>query len=141
MDCARCGSKHYVKAGMNYGKQRYKCKDCGYHYSVEYRGRYPKEVRECALRMVADGMGFRQVERALGVSNVTVMRWVRVYGETLVRNARKLLNKQQEYTLVEVDELCTFIGQKKGKPGYGYVLIEIAKPSSVGDLAVVIREP
>ena len=141
MDCSRCGSRSYVKAGYNYGKQRYKCKDCGYFYSVSYRGRYPKEIKACALRMVADGMGFRQVERALGVSNVTVMRWVRQYGETLVRHASKMLTKEAHYTMVELDELCTYIHQKKDKSGYGYVLIEIAAPSLAGDSALVIKQP
>lgn len=120
MRCSRCGSERYIKAGKKGDRQRYECKDCGYHYRVEWRGRYSKEVRECAIKMVADGMGYRQVERALGVSNVTIIRWVRQYGESLIKAGKRLLEKQEKtYDIVEIDELCTYISKKKSKNGYG----------------------
>jgi len=139
MDCARCGSKNYVKAGFNSGKQRYKCKKCGYFYSTKTRAKYPPEIKECALRMVADGMCFRQVERALGVSNVTVMKWVRSFGESLIRKSNNSL-KNKEYDIVEIDELWAFIHQKKESNGCGYALIAIPNTSSDGGLGVVIKK-
>ena len=30
--CKKCGSVNYVKNGYVYGKQRYKCKECGHNY-------------------------------------------------------------------------------------------------------------
>ncbi|KAA6328177.1 hypothetical protein EZS27_022897 [termite gut metagenome] len=35
MDCPRYGSIHYPKAGFVKGRQRYQCKECRYHYTVE----------------------------------------------------------------------------------------------------------
>jgi transposase len=32
MNCKNCQSTHQVKQGIAKGKQRYKCKDCGYCY-------------------------------------------------------------------------------------------------------------
>ncbi|WP_420845732.1 transposase-like zinc-binding domain-containing protein [Moraxella equi] len=32
--CPKCQSPSFVKAGFNNGKQRYKCKDCCYYFSV-----------------------------------------------------------------------------------------------------------
>jgi hypothetical protein len=128
-----------MKSGFNHGHQRYKCKDCGYHYSKATRDRYPKEVRECALKMVADGMGFRQVERALGVSNVTVMQWVRKYGNSLLQQARERVGG--EYDIVELDELCTFIGKKNGDSGCGFVLIECQDASCPSGLGIALRQP
>ncbi len=140
MECPRCGGNTHVKSGFKDGRQRYRCSRCRYHYSKESRWRYSKEIRECALRMVAEGMGFRQVERALGPSHVTVMQWARKYGTALLKRAQ-VAAKEQEFALVEIDELCTFIGQKKDVPGYGYLLIEIRDASLPSNLAAVIKAP
>ena len=119
MECPRCKVGSHVKSGKNGGRQRYLCKFCGYHYSVERRG-HAKEEKEYALRMVADGMSFRQVGRLLEVSQVTIMRWVRAYGEQLLQKARKQLDSPQNVIArVELDELSTFIGKKTAMVGMG----------------------
>jgi transposase-like protein len=137
MECPRCKVGTHVKSGKNGGRQRYLCKFCGYHYSVERRG-HAKEEKEYALRMVADGMSFRQVARLLEVSQVTIMRWVRAYGEHLLQQARKQLDSLQTViTQVELDELSTFIGKKNSDGGYGYVLIVIPDASSASTWVTV----
>lgn len=137
MKCTRCGCGSYVKAGKKDGRQRYKCKGCGYHYSVAKRG-YDDEVRYFALKMVSDGMGFRQVARVLEISPMTVMRWVRSYGEQLLQKARKHLDQQTCASEVELDELCTFIRKKNSNGGYGFVLIAIPGASSPSDSVTVV---
>lgn len=61
------------------GKQRYRCKSCGFNYTTGFRGK-PIELRQRALQLYLDGLGFRAIGRILGVSNVTVLNWVRAYG-------------------------------------------------------------
>ncbi len=34
MNCLRCNSSNYNKNGIVGGRQRYKCSDCGYNYTV-----------------------------------------------------------------------------------------------------------
>jgi transposase-like protein len=34
-NCPKCKKSEYVKAGFVKNRQRYKCKNCGYYYSVE----------------------------------------------------------------------------------------------------------
>ncbi|MDR2511230.1 MAG: IS1 family transposase, partial [Bacteroidales bacterium] len=34
MNCPKCKSELKVKSGFTQGRQRYKCKNCGCHYSV-----------------------------------------------------------------------------------------------------------
>ena len=70
-------------------------------YSDEFK-------REC-LKLYVNGMGFRAIERVKGVHNTTVMSWVRVVGE-LLPNAYE---KETVPQVGELDELETFIGQKK----------------------------
>ena len=38
------------------------------------------EVRQQALKLYLEGLGFRAIGRELNVSNVTVLNWVRAYG-------------------------------------------------------------
>ncbi|MDD5581220.1 MAG: IS1 family transposase, partial [Methylobacter sp.] len=35
MKCPKCRSEACVKAGIVQGRQRYRCKDCGYRHTVK----------------------------------------------------------------------------------------------------------
>jgi transposase len=111
MKCPRCVVGKHVKAGFKNNRQRYLCKLCGYHYSVEKRG-YDREVKEYALRMVADGSSFRQVSRVLEISPATVLRWVRAYGEQLLQSRNQTKAPEKHIAEVELDELCTYVAKK-----------------------------
>jgi len=46
MDCPKCKSSLKTKDGIVRNKQRYKCKDCSYRYTVVAKSDVkPKEVR------------------------------------------------------------------------------------------------
>lgn len=77
--CKRCGGTDSHKNGMMNGKQRYRCKGCGFNYTTGFRGK-PIELRQQALNLYLEGMGYRAIGRKLEVSNVTVLNWVRAYG-------------------------------------------------------------
>jgi transposase-like protein len=79
MICKRCGGNQSHKNGMMNGKQRYRCKSCGFNFTTGFRGK-PIELRQQALKLYLEGLGFRAIGRILGVSNVTVLNWVRAYG-------------------------------------------------------------
>ena len=84
MDCPRCGSVEYVKAGIVFGRQRYRCKFCHYHYTVVNRsGEKPPETRQLALDMYLEGLGFRAIGRLLQVSHTAVFGWVKQAGENV----------------------------------------------------------
>jgi transposase-like protein len=77
--CNRCGGTESHKNGMMNGKQRYRCKSCGYNFTTGFRGK-PIELRQKAVKLYLEGMGFRAIGRMLDVSNVTVLNWVRAEG-------------------------------------------------------------
>jgi transposase len=64
---------------MMNGKQRYRCKTCGFNFTTGFRGK-PMEVRQQALKLYLEGLGYRAIGRELNVSNVTVLNWVRAFG-------------------------------------------------------------
>lgn len=81
--CPKCSGESFIKAGLITNKQRFKCKDCGYHFTVAKEGKSidPKIVKR-ALQLYIEGMSYREIENVLGVSHVSVMNWVKKHNIT-----------------------------------------------------------
>ena len=111
-ECPYCDdTQHQVKAGKTgAGSQRYKCNRCQRRYTPQPRQMYSEAMRQQAVKMYADGAGFRQVARHLGVDHVTIMNWVRAHANQLPAAP---LPEEEPLHIVEMDELHTFVGQKK----------------------------
>jgi transposase-like protein len=132
MTCSKCSSERRVKSGIVRGRQRYKCKDCGCNYSVELKSTAkPRYLKKQALHLYLEGLGFRSIGRFLGVSNVSVLNWIRSFG----KEVEKLNSESKEIEMVEVDEMHSYIGSKKTIVGYGLLLIDMEKTSSTSLLA------
>jgi transposase-like protein len=121
MECKRCKSKQIINNGKVRNKQRYNCKSCGFNF-VEIDERSGKNIdkQKMAIHLYLENMGFRAIGRVLGVSNVTVLNWIRAAGEWLEKYHHQ--NKHQQRGTVEVielDEMWHFIGSKKISYGYG----------------------
>lgn len=101
-----------VKVGKTLaGSQRYKCQHCSKKYTPEAKTRgYSKEVRDRAVRMYVDGLSFRRVARHVGVHHQTVVDWVNAHEEALPQAP-----VPEQVEVVEMDELFTYIGEKKTK--------------------------
>ena len=70
MACPRCGSAAYCKNGIIQGRQRYRCKQCQYNYTVVQSSHVKSpETRQLALNLYLEGLGFRAIGRILKVSN------------------------------------------------------------------------
>lgn len=135
--CTGCGSDRRSKAGIHKGNQRYKCKDCGRHYSVaQYSRIYPQATRRLALEMYLEGLGFRAIGRVLKVSYVTVFGWIKELG-----CKAEELKSEQSVEVVELDEMHTYVGNKKVTSGYGLLLIDIESGSSLLSLGAGERQP
>ena len=82
MDCPKCGGQSNCKDGMVKGRQRHLCKVCGHRYTVSQRaGAGNRAIRRQALELFLEGLGFRSIGRILGFSNVTILNWIRAFGE------------------------------------------------------------
>ena len=81
MICPDCQSDRVAKNGRQQGKQRYICRGCGRQFLDRYTPRgYPLEVRQMCLALHAQGIGFREIERQMGVDCNTVINWVKSEG-------------------------------------------------------------
>ncbi len=136
MNCPRCNSSSHKKNGIVGGRQRYKCHDCGYNYTVELKSTaFSASVKRQALQLYLERLGFRSIGRVLGVSHVSVQRWIKKFGQEL-----EDLKSENEISIVEMDEMHTYIGNKQNISGSGLLLIELGKSSSTALLVAEERK-
>jgi transposase len=136
MNCPRCKSPDHKKNGKVDARQRYKCNVCGYNYSVEIKSTASSaSVKRRALQLYLEGLGFRSIGRFLGVSHVSVQKWIKKFGQDL-----EDLKSENEISIVELDEMHTYIGNKKNIAGSGLLLIELGKSSSTALLVAEERK-
>ena len=126
MKCPKCKNNHCRKDGLVNGKQRYKCKDCNHRFTVELKSTaQPASTKKQALELYLEGLGFRSIGRFLGISHVAVYKWIKSFGQQVEK-----IKSKQKIKIVELDEIHTYISQKKIIAGSGLLLIEMGKNSS-----------
>ena len=113
MPCPYCyASKQQIRSGFNRsGSQRYQCKRCQRRYTPNPKeAGYPPATREQAIRLHAEGNNFRQIARLLNISHATVMNWVKAHADQLPAAP---MPAERPHHIIEMDELHTFVGDKK----------------------------
>jgi transposase-like protein len=103
-----------VKNGQNRsGSQRWQCKHCQRKYTPEpHEAGYDESVRQRAVQMYVDGMNLRRIARTLGVVHQTAANWVNAQADQLPDSPP---TPPEPLQVNELDELYTFIGDKKTK--------------------------
>ncbi len=122
--CPKCHTEDCTKDGIVKGKQRYKCKSCGYRHTVSHRG-ISLDIKRQALELYLEGLGFRSIGRFLKCSHVSVYYWIKAYGESI-----EAIRSDAGVDVVERDEMHTYIGVKKAIAGFGLLLIDMENASS-----------
>ncbi|MEM9299176.1 MAG: helix-turn-helix domain-containing protein [Bacteroidota bacterium] len=78
--CPKCNSSVVIKSGIIKNRQRFKCKKCHYLFTVNKLGKIIDDYYVIkALQLHLEGISYREIERLLGVSHVSVMNWVKKY--------------------------------------------------------------
>ena len=114
MKCPKCESEEKTKNGFKNSVQRYKCKRCGCNYTKSKPYGYSIEVKRKALKYYLEGIGFRRIERLLGMSHVTVINRVKKAGEKINDIAFEE-KKSEKVDALEMDELCINLKKIKQK--------------------------
>ena len=125
--CPKCKSTDRVKNGHIKGRPRFRCKECGYDYTVIQKSTsVPIDKKRLALQMYLEGLGFNSIGRLLNVSHVAVLKWIKRYGQQEAE-----LRSDKEIEIMEMDEMHSYIGSKKTTVGSGLLLIEMGTNSSI----------
>ena len=75
--CPKCQNNQIVKSGIVKNRQRYLCKPCNYFFSVNKLGKKIDDYYVTkALQLYHEGLSFREIERIIGVSHVSISNWV-----------------------------------------------------------------
>ena len=74
-----------------------------------------------ALQLYIEGISYREIERILGVSHVTVMNWVKKYNIKAPKNS----DYRPTYKILTHSELVRYIGQKEQLGDSGLVVTEL----------------
>jgi transposase-like protein len=121
-NCPNCNSTEFIKSGIVKDRQRYKCKACSYFFTVNKHG---KEIDDYyvnkALQLYLEGLSYREIERVLGVSHVSIMNWVRKYNIKRPKN----LNYHPSYKILNASELALFFSNPKNLIGAGVIINEL----------------
>ena len=128
-NCPRCKSENIRKDGIVKQRQRFRCKECNYRFTVEYIGK-PEKLKRDALILYLEGLGFRSIGRYLGVSHVAVFNWIKSFGQSIDN-----IRSDDKIEIIEIDEMHTYVGSKKTSFGSGLLLIEMGTGSSIVKLA------
>ena len=120
--CPNCSSDQIVKSGIVNKRQRFKCKQCNYFFTVNKLG---KKIDDYfvnkALQLYLEGLSYRVIERILGVSHVSIMNWVKRYGIKRPQNK----NYHSSYKILNGKELAVYFQNPNNLKGAGVVVTEL----------------
>ena len=105
--CSKCGENSYYKSGKANGKQRYKCKECGCHFTMkDRREKYSTKQRLAAVTLFRKGLSLRSIAEVIGANNVIVLYWIRNIGKFIKNTVLSAaVQSSKELEVIEIDEL------------------------------------
>ncbi|MFM7468390.1 MAG: hypothetical protein ACKO37_02675 [Vampirovibrionales bacterium] len=128
--CPKCGSQEKAKAGFVKGVQRWQCKNCPCKYTRSTPKGLGHKRWAFAEELYASGVSMRRIGQLVGVSTVAVLKHMRKVNTSQARL------EPQAVTVLELDELCTFLTKKNAKSGYGWLFVEKQDASWIGKWVV-----
>ena len=104
ISCKRCQSEKSTKAGKMNCKQRYRYKDCGYHFTSEDgRVKYGANDRFVALTLYRKRLSLRSIAEIIGTSNVLILYWIRNIGGFVQENVlSKPLSSSEAMDIIDL---------------------------------------
>ena len=137
-NCKNCKSSKVVKCGTVRNKQRYKCKECNYHFVEGDERTNEKIIAMKALCVLLYSLGkgsYNMLGKLFGRNRSLIYRWIREAG--LSMDEPKI---DGEITEIEFDEMWHFIQKKKENFGSSKLLTAAAGELLPGFSVVVIAQ-
>ena len=79
---------------------------CTYIKNTGSKRGYPEEVKRKAIKYYLEGLGFRQIERLMHVSHVSVINWVKKAAKEIRKEEDKEEKQKIKTEVIELDEMC-----------------------------------
>ena len=136
--CKNCKDEKPVKNGIVRGKQRYKCKSCGYNFVIGDDRTSENIIALKALVVLLYSLAkgsYNMLGTIFGRNRSLIYRWVKEAGLSFDEPVI-----DGEIREIEFDEMWHFIGSKKTNFGSSKPLIAARGKLSPGFSAVVILQ-
>jgi transposase len=115
MTCKRCESVNFCKNGIVRGQQRFLCKECGCNFTNTPKRGKPSFMKAQAIDLYIFGrMSFCGIAKHLGVSDTTILRWVRTAAKAVPDPEIPADTKN-----IMIDEMWHFVQKKHRNSGFG----------------------
>ena len=116
-------SSNKVKRGVINGRQRYTCKRLLVIIILLFKNPFKTGfIKRKALQLYLEGLDFRSIGHIYEISHVSVYNWIKSFGSKL-----HPIRSDTEIEVIEMDEMHSYIGNKKTTVGYGLLLIDMGK--------------
>lgn len=120
--CPKCESLQAVRNGIVNNRQRFRCKNCQYNFTVDKVGKGISTYYVIkALQLYIEGVSLREIERLLGVSHVSVMNWVKKYQIKVPEKN----SYHPTYKILNQKELATYFANPDNVTGAGMIVTEL----------------
>lgn len=120
--CPKCQNSNIVKSGVIKDRQRYLCKTCSYYFTVNKLGKKIDNYYVTkALQLYLEGLSYREIERIIGVSHVSISNWVKDF--KLKRPTHS--NYHPSYKIFKHTELVEYLKNKDEMSGAGMIITEL----------------
>lgn len=124
MHCKYCYDERLVKNGFVRGQQRWRCQSCFRNQVAgDKRTKYDNKIKHQALAMYLNSSGIRSIGRVLKVPHQLVAKWIENAGRLVEQEILNLRMTPRNISILEMDELFTYVQKNSGKYEYGWLLI------------------
>ena len=125
--CPKCQQQNVIKSGIVKERQRFRCRDCNYYFTVKKLGKQIDDYYVTkALQLYLEGLSYREIERILGISHVTISSWIKI-----TRPPHSEFHTT--YKVFKQNELLEFMQNEDNIKGSGLIITEF------GDKYMMIR--
>ncbi len=136
MNCKRCKSEEFVKAGFVRGLQRYKCKKCDCCFTLPPDLHKNLTEKLLGLHLYISGMSLRAIGKVMRVSQVSVMNWVK----KLVPQICPKIEPQGQVIVMELDKMWHYLKKSQPSCRSGRLIVAIPVDSLSGNVGIVIEK-
>ena len=120
--CPKCQNEQIIKSGIIKDRQRFYCKKCNYYFTVNKLGKQIDSYYVTkSLQLYLEGLSFREIERILGISHVTISKWVREH--KIKKTDHRAYHPT--YKILNHSELIEYIKNKNRISGAGMIITEL----------------
>ncbi len=121
-ECPKCQNTNIVKSGIVKERQRFCCKKCNYFFTVSKIGKKIDDYYVTkSLQLYLEGLSFREIERIIGVSHVTISNWVKEFKIKKPPHPKY----HPTYKIFNHLELVEYLKNKSQLSGAGMIITEL----------------